>query len=190
MHTIEFSAGTHIDQAAMLLVAAAAEHGEAQGSFNEITLTAKAGTAPADVVKFWHRESEARAEAWRNSPEGKAAEARRLERIESMQSKHDQLVLGLTSLDFANPAAVLDWLCAIQEATDHVGVAVNKSLILDIFTGHGFKANVNCGDDFEPGDRDNVFRWIVGQALDGLQHVAIHGVIHKFAGEWKSKFLN
>lgn len=190
MHTIDFSAGTHIDRAAMLLVAAAAEHGEAQGSFNDIMLTAKAGAAPADVVDLFNRESAARAEAWRNSPEGKAAEQRRVQAIADAQAKHDKLVLDLMTLDFKNPMAVLDWLCAIQDATDHVGVRVEKAVILDMFTGNGFKPGVNCGSDYKADDRDNSFRWLVGQALDGLQHVAIHGVIHRFAADWKAKFQN
>jgi heme-degrading monooxygenase HmoA len=190
MRTIEFMAGTRVDEAAAELVHVAGKYGEAQGAFNEIMLTAKADTEPAAIVAFYNRESEAQAKAWRESPEGRAAETRQADAIAASQATHDRLVGELPALDFTNAAAVLDWLCAIQEATDHVGVTVNKTAILEAFTAHGFQPNVNCGADFKPDDRDNVFRWLVGQALDGLQSVAIHGVIHKFAADWKSKFLN
>lgn len=85
--------------------------------------------------------------------------------------------------------AVLDWLCAIQDSTDHVSVAVDKAAIIGAFESAGFKPNVNCGPAFREDDRDNVFRYLVGQALDGLQSVAIHEIIHKFSDDWKAKFV-
>jgi hypothetical protein len=190
MHTVEFHAGMHLDNAAKLRVAAAAEHGEARGMFNDIELTAAAGVSPDTIVKSFHDQSEARSEAWRNSPEGKAYAAKQAAEIATAQDKHDDMVRALPNLDFKNGAAVLDWLCDIQGATDRVGVAVDKDAILATFAAHGFHPGVNCGDAFKADDRENVLRWLVGQALDGLQHVAIHGVIHKFAADWKAKFDN
>lgn len=190
MRTIEFMPGTRVDEAAAELVHVAEKYGEAQGSFNQIMLTAKRDTAPEDIVEYFHRESAARAEAWRNSPEGKAYEARRVADVATNQAVHDRLVAQLPELDFGNPVSVLNWLCAIQGATDHAGVSVNKAAILEAFTAHGFTPGANCGADFRADDSDNVFRWLVGQALDGLQHVAIHGVIHDFAAGWKAKFRN
>ncbi len=190
MHTVEFGCGMHLAEVASLLVTAAAEHGEARGVFNEVALTATPDTDPDTIVAFYHQESNRRAEAWRNSPEGRAAQAEREAELLAAQETHDAKVRELASLDFGNEVAVLDWLCAIQDATDHVGVAVAKAKVIDTFRAHGFEANVNCGKHFRPDDRENVFRWLVGQALDGLQSVAIHGIIHKFAADWKSKFLN
>lgn len=190
MHTVEFGCGMHVAEAAKLLVAEAAEHGRAQGVFNDVTLTATPDMAPEAVVALYHQESERRAEEWRNSPEGRAATAKSEADLRAAQETHDSKVRELESIDFTNDAAVLDWLCAIQAATDHVGVSVAKEKIISAFRAHGFEPNVNCGSAFKADDRDNVFRWLVGQALDGLQSVAIHGVIHKFAADWKSKFLN
>ena len=190
MHTVGFPAGMHIQGAAEQLVAAAAQHGEAQGIFNEITLTAQRDTVPGALVDFYHQESERRAEEWRNSPEGRTATAKREADLQTAQETHDAKVRELATLDFKNDVEVLDWLCSIQDATDHVGVSVNKVKIINKFRAHGFDPNVNCGKHFKPDDRENVFRWLVGQALDGLQSVAIHGIIHEFAADWKSKFLN
>lgn len=36
-------------------------------------------------------------------------------------------------------------------------------------------------------DRENVFRYIVGQCLDGLKSVAIHSIMHKFVAGWKKQ---
>lgn len=190
MHTVEFDAGMHIDNAAKILVAAALEHGEARGTFNDVELIATAAVSPADVVASFHEQSDARAEAWRASPEGIAYAERQQAEVRAAQQKHGDMVAALDGLDFNSGAAVLDWVCGIQDATDRVGVTVDRERIISTFAAHGFEPNVNCGGAFKADDRDNVLRWIVGQALDGLRHVAIHGVIHKFAADWKAKFAN
>jgi hypothetical protein len=190
MHTVKFGAGTHISEAAIQLVDAAELYGEACGTFNEIELRASKGTEAAAVVASFNAQLDAREEAWNASPEGISYRAKQLAEIAAAQEKHDAMVAGLATLDFANGVAVLDWICGIQDATDHVGVNVARDQIISQFAAHGFEPNVNCGDAFKADDRENVLRWIVGQALDGLRSVAIHGIIHKFAGEWKSKFEN
>jgi len=77
METITFHVGAHIMSAAHQLVSYAAErHTQVQGVFNDITLTAEADSKVEDIVVFYHAERERRAEAYRNSPEGKKAIAR------------------------------------------------------------------------------------------------------------------
>jgi hypothetical protein len=190
MHTVEFLAGEPIARAAAQLVEAAREHGSARGSFNEIELTAEAGTTVDQVLATWERENAERAEAYRKSPEGMAAERERIERRSALQQKHDDLMRSLPALDMWNDAAVLDWLCAMQEPSDHAGVIVTRDTIVSWFEKHGYVAGANCGPDFRKGDRENEFRYLVGQALDGLKRgPSIHGIIHKFAAEWKAEFL-
>lgn len=190
MHTVEFGAGMHVNVAAQELATAALAHGEAQGQFNGVTMRAKAGDPASAILANWHQQQEASAIAYRNSPEGKAAERRREDGIRYAQDTHDRLVRDLATLDFKNDVAVLDWLCAIQDSTDHAAVSVDKAAILSAFKAAGFEPNVNCGPEFKVEDRDNVFRWIVGQCLDCLKSVAIHGVVHKFVGDWKAKFVH
>ena len=53
----------------------------------------------------------------------------------------------------------------------------------------GYVAEANCGKDYKPGNRDNMFRYLVGQGLSGLKDgPAIHSIIHKFADEWRREF--
>lgn len=187
---MEFSAGQHVQSAAEALVRAAREHGTANGSFNDIEMVAD-GSMDADaIVAKWSRDMDARSVAYRNSPEGKAAEARREAEVVRLQEVHDIAVQDLRTLDWSSDVAVLDWLCRIQDATDHVDVTVRKSDIIDEFHRHGYAAGANCGDAFHADDRDNVHRYIVGQALDGLASVAIHGIVHKFVADWKTRFVN
>lgn len=189
MHTIQFGAGEHIEEAAQKLVTAAHEHGSACGTFNDILLTAKDGDTLAGILAAWRAESKARAEAYAASPEGIKAARDAADRRTAAQWKHDALMDVLPRLDFSDDTKVLDWLCEMQDPSDHVGVAVDKKAILDAFAAHGFLPGVNCGEDFNGADRDNMHRWLVGQALSTLQSVAIHGIIHKFADEWRTKFL-
>jgi hypothetical protein len=186
---VRFDAGMHITTAAEKLVTAALEHGEAEGSFNDIPLRARRGMSADAVVRAFEEQSNARSEAYRNSPAGKAAERARQERVAEMQAEHDRLLADLATLDFGSDVAVLDWLCAMQEPSDHVGVKVAKDEILSAFRAAGFEPNVNAGDAYNGEDRDNAFRYLVGQALDGLERVAIHGILLKFAAEWRRKFI-
>jgi len=187
--TVEFLGGTPIDDAAIDLVAAAERHGQAVGRFNGIELHAAAGYAPAGIVKFYNDECERRRAAYLASPEGQQAEAERNRRRQDLQSKHDALMARLPSLNMDNAHDVLDWLCEMQEPSDHVGVILRRNTIIERFETAGYKANENTGADYKPGDRWNMLRYLVGQALQGLKEgPAIHPILHKFADEWRARF--
>lgn len=189
---IEFGAGTHIAEAAKMLVAARDREGcPVQGQFNDIVLVADLATTPDDIVVAFNRECARRSKEYRNSPEGKRAAAETEQRRSAAQSKHDALMAALPSLDMSNDTAVLDWLCGMQEPSDHVGVIIRRSTIVSVFESAGFVANANTGKNYKEGDRANMFRYLVGQALDGLKRgPAIHPIIHKFSDEWRKKFLH
>lgn len=189
MHTVEFLPGTHIANAANELVKAADEHGAARGVFNGIEMTAERSASPAAIVDTFHREQARRLDEYRQSPEHKEAERQANQRRSEAQQTHDTLMARLPTLDMGNDVAVLDWLCQMQEPSDHVGVIVRKQTIIDAFEKAGFRANANCGAAYKPGDRQNMHRYLVGQALAGLKEgPAIHPIIHKFANEWRQQF--
>jgi hypothetical protein len=189
MHMVDFMPGTHIDRAACELVEAAKVHGEAEGRFNDITLRALSSHTPGEIVAFYNVESELRAEVYRNSPEGKAAARRSDQERSDLQAQHDGLMARLPSLNWQYDAAVLDWLCQMQPCTDLVGVIVRRDTIVQAFEKHDFVAGENTGADYKDGDRKNMFRYLVGQALDGLKNgPAIHPILRKFAAEWRERF--
>lgn len=189
IHSVKFGAGCPIRNAAQQLVDAAKEHGAATGLFNGIRLVADAASTVERIMADYDTLQAAAASAYRKSPEGVAAQVASEKRRSDMQHKHDVLMGRLPSLDFTSDVAVLDWLCEMQEPSDHIGVIVRRETIIAAFARNGFHAGVNCGADFRPENRDNVHRWLVGQALDTLQTCAIHGIVHKFAAEWKAKFV-
>lgn len=190
MKEIAFSPGQHISSAARELIEAAKANGSATGKFNNIILVAREGTTEADIRADFDRQSEARAEAWRNSPEGQTAAKEREDRRSALQSVADGLMVCLRTLDWKNDAEVLDWCCDIQEPSDYNGVLVRRETIIEIFAKHGYQPNANVGPDYKDGDRENMFRYLVGQALSGLKTgPSIHPIIHKFADDWRARFL-
>jgi hypothetical protein len=188
---IKFGAGTHIDMAAKMLVDAVTKEGvPVQGKFNDILLIADTASTPDGIVAFWDQQSAIRAEEYRNSPEGKRAQAEAEERRSRLQQIHDSLMRKLPSLDMSDDVQVLDWLCQMQEPSDHIGIIVRRSTIVSAFEKAGFVAGANTGKAYKADDRNNSFRYLVGQALSGLKDgPAIHSILHKFAKEWREKFL-
>lgn len=189
MHTLDFLGGTSIGLAAQQLCEAAAEHGGARGTFNDIELVATADSTPEAIADFYMEQSAARAAAYRKSPEGIRAAQEADARRAADQQKHDSLMRRLPSLNMKDDIAVLDWLCEMQGPSDHSGVIVRRQTIVEDFEKAGYVAGANCGENYKPGDRDNMFRYLVGQALSGLKEgPSIHPIIHKFSDEWRAEF--
>ncbi len=189
MQNVEFGAGTHIDHAAKMLVAAAVQHGSAKGKFNDIELTADSKTRPEEILKYWEKVSAANADSYRNSEACKNAARDAEDRRLTMQKAAQSASAQLSNLDWLSDVAVLDWLCTLQPASDHVGVKVDRAMIVSEFERHGFHAGANCGDQYKEDDRENSFRYLVGQALSGLKDgPSIHPILLKFASDWKKKF--
>lgn len=184
-------AGTSIDRAAVELVEAAGQSrtGKAWAMFNGVRVEAERDSDPAAIVSRWRQEFDRKAEAYRASPEGIAAAQAAEQRVRDLQAEHDSLVHELASIDPKDDVRILDWLCRLQPCSDHIGVNVDRDTIVWVFEGAGFRANANTGLAYRGDDRENSFRYLVGQALDGLKNgPAIHGVLHKFVGEWRDKF--
>ncbi len=156
-------------------------------SFNGIQLEAAVGSSPAGIVAAFHRDLDAKANAFDASPEGIAAVIARRREIATAQAQIDLSVVALDALDFSDLDAVIGWFETVQDATDQCGVRVPKAAILAAFSAAGFEPDANCGDAFDD-DRENVARYIIGQALSTLRFLAIHGTIHGFAKCWREKF--
>lgn len=186
---VSFGAGTPITAAAARLCEIAAADGAAFGTFNGIRLEANGSSTVDQIVAAFDRQMTEQAKAWRESPEGiAAAERDNADRAEK-QAAHGALMDGLPTLDWSDPAAVLDWLCAMQPASDRRGVIIRKDTIAAAFAAHGFTPGMEVGEEFQPGVKFSEYRWLIGQALDGIVNgPSIHPILHKFIGEWKAKW--
>lgn len=185
-----FPWGSHLkDAATMLVEAVAGGAASAEGKFNDVTLKAVPGTTVAEILAAYDFAVEAAARAYRESPEGKARKAASEARLRNDQAEADLLLQQIDTLDFSNDVAVLAWLRRFQGPSDHVGVQANKLKVLAAFDRRGFCANENIGEAYREHDRENTFRYLVGQALSCLQSAgAIHGIFLTFHDRWLAKF--
>lgn len=189
MTKISVRAGTSISNAIEMALDLAGRRGETvEFDFNDISMAVQPGEDPADVAIRWTNMANARAEAYRVSPEGVKQAQEAQDRRRRMQDQHDALMRSLPDLNFGNDEAVLDWLTAFAEATDQRGVLAKHMTALEVFKSKGFIANENTGPHHRENDRQNVFRYLVGQAMDGMESGNICPVIHSFVADWKKKF--
>ena len=94
----------------------------------------------------------------------------------------------LPSLDFNNQEKILDWLCAFVVPCN---VVEDLQEVIGIFTSHGYEAGVNAGEAYNGEDKDNVARYIVGQALSSMRDEGfVPQVIEGFMTDWKTKFAS
>jgi len=189
-HDYEPHPGQSIEQAANALqVRAIANNAEVTMAFNGIELSMGPDTSTQDVVNEYLRACNEKAEAYRNSPAGKQAAREAEMRLNTAKQKMASAMARLPQLDFNDLTAVIDWLVEIQDPSDHRGLETPREEIINTFADRGYYMNVNCGEEFNAEDRENVARWLIGQALSNLKSVgAIHSILNKFAADWKMKF--
>ena len=179
--------GEHIAAfAARLVCAARHATGTITATFNDIPITATPDTAAADIVAAWDREMMAQREAYLASDAGKADAAKRRAEVMRRQAVHDELVADLANLPWSDDIAILRWWDSLAQTVDHVGVVTDSDTILRSFKLRGFKVGANTGDRFREDDRDNSFRYLVGQGLDGLVRV---GCPHPIIGTFIERFI-
>lgn len=183
-------AGTHITEAAKMLIAFAVENNsKVWMSFNDIKLVANTDSEIGDVVQSFSQQNEEREQAYLKSPAYEADMQQIETKRQEKQNLADTCMRNLPFLNFSDYGTILQWLCCLQESSDCIGVTFDRGLVVNKFLCHGFKPNVNTDSDFNPTNEDNVARYIIGQALDCLQTVgAIHSIINKFTTDWRNKF--
>lgn len=182
--------GESIDHAAEQLVLRAQKlQYSTSMSFNGVKIAAAPGDKASYLVRHYFRVLNRRRGEYEASPEGKAALAERQCRIDAARAQVASSMLSLRALDFTNTGALIAWLHEIQDATDTKGSDTPATDIIKAFTSHGYEVSANCGDGYHAEDKENAARYLIGQALSGLQHIgAIHPIFRKFADEWRVKF--
>lgn len=189
MKTYKPECGDSIVKTAQVMVEMALPGEPVMAVFNGIEVTASFGDSADKIVQDFWTKSERRHEEYINSPEYKEQQQQDEERKVALQLKLDALLQKLPSLNFADVTSVLDWLCELQEPTDHIGTVAPVNAILARFALKGYYPNVNTGANFKKDDGDNYARYIIGQALENLTRVgSIHGFIHHFTAGWKLQF--
>lgn len=188
IYNYEPMTGENVSMTAERMVALAKEtKGSVRALFSGvIPLIATEDSTPEGIVADLLNKFEEADKTYLHSPEGKS-EALESEKAEQ---EYNDLMVQLPNIDFNNQEAVLDWICNLEEASKNIDVDMRQDDVLKIFAEHGYQPSVNSGKEFNGEDRDNYARYIVGQALAGLQDddAAILPIVTKYTDDWKKKF--
>jgi hypothetical protein len=159
------------------------------GEFNGVLLTCRAESTVEGLIQEYLASSEAQAEAYRQSPAGRATVRLMEDYRTDLQIQINSAMAELPSLNFHDLAVVIEWFKRIQEGSDHIYVHTPSREIVETFLAQGYEIGVNCGEAFDETSADNYGRWLIGQALQNLSTLgAIHQVYHKFSDEWRERF--
>jgi len=170
--TYEPSAGTRIEHACNEAVKMAKRSGATvRFKFNDVELTATPELAPDAVVAEWQRESNRLAEAYRNSPAGRAEASRRHAQIGTLKIQAANLLDKLDSLLASNSKdEIVGWLKSFAPISDDVSVKFDTAALAAKFEAAGFKENEGVGQAPEWfNTRDRMAGYIVGQAINCLK---------------------
>lgn len=196
--TIEFAGGTTIEQAASDAVALAKTRKRAVAfNFNGIKMVAPPSrkTAANILANSFIRQSEKRAEDWRNSPEGLAYAAERAKELAERQAAVTSAIQALPEvLAIQSLGALIGWLTLFVEDANDTGIDWEAAtgirgeplewIVLQLIAA-GYRENEYVGTDPELFTRERLGRWIVGQAINCLRlGLPPHPITQKFAKEY------
>lgn len=135
--------------------------------FNGIELTVKPDTTPEDVVKTYRDETEARAEAYRNSPEGKRATAEAEASKNKAQATVDKIVKDFPAIVAKGESAIIPTLAELALSADHVDVHADLGAVNKILMAKGYKVNDAVGLPQTEYQKPKVLaRYLIGQFMN------------------------
>jgi hypothetical protein len=176
--------GEDITYACKEAVALANRHNDTVAfDFNGVHVVVSPGETPSAAVARWNAESERNAEAYRNSPKGKAMKAEQEARRKQCQRITDTLIVALPAV-VHDLGALVRWCVAMSKCGDRIDVAWDKSAVADQIEAAGWKIDAHVGRKPEEFDNNPTMmgEYIVGQTLACLRSgKAPRGIIETFA---------
>jgi hypothetical protein len=139
----EPSPGIHISKACREAVALADRAQRPVAfDFNDTPVIVEPGEDPKAVGNRWMVERDRSAETYRNSPEGKAAEAEAAKRLRTMQLQTDDLIARLPGV-VKDLAALVRWCVELSKSADYIGVMWPRSEVIRVIEDAGWQANAH-----------------------------------------------
>lgn len=166
----EPSAGSHISTACKDAVALAQRMRQPIGfTFNGVPVTVSTEDTAASAERRWSKDCDDRAEAYRNSPAGKAA-AENQERSRQRHQREADVLIQMMPGVAKDRDALLLWVASFTEAVDHVGVKWDMRAVAKALTDAGYKRNHHIGDKPDSfNNRAKTAEYIIGQMLDCIE---------------------
>jgi hypothetical protein len=154
--------------------------------FNGVPIVAFPGDVSLGVLaRFRHLERQ-QSRAWKRTAEYKKQKAEWRECNKLTLKAARALVAEMRKADLSDLGTALGF---IEEATKTLGwsfTTKEAAAFNDLLLAAGYQPSANTGEDFDYKDRENVARYIIGQALaspDGP-----HGILACQVAGWREKF--
>jgi len=153
--------------------------------FNGLVMVVSRGDSQKSVEKAYMESLEAARKAcW--TPKRLAEKETKEARDNAELAEH---IKTLSSLDFKDPLAPLEWLCKLQELGDMTYCKFDRQSVINAFATAGYTAGMNCDDKFNEKDQENYKGYIIGNALDGIQTIGCpQKVLHHFTKKYQEIF--
>jgi hypothetical protein len=181
-------AGDDITHACREAVTLANKHRDtAEFDFNGVHVVVTPDEDPAAAVARWHAEFERNAEAYRNSPEGKAAAEYQEARQRQCQRETDDLIARLPNVVRDMPALVR-WCAALSECGDRIDITWAKGGVADKLEAAGWVKDAHVGKPKEAFENRQVLgEYIIGQVIACLRSgMPPHPVTQRFAKDYEA----
>lgn len=156
---------------------------EVKMEFNGKEYSVLPGVDVQEVVDAFEKKLRDEEEEYRKSPE--CAERERVWAAERLAQTEKFNELWEVKPDFTDLDSVVDWLCKLSIIDS---INMSNFGIVEVFEENGYLPNAYTYDKFDIDSREIFARWLIGQALDGINIVgAIHPVFMNHAKQWKTR---
>lgn len=162
--------GETIEHACKAAVAQAIEHqSDVRFDFNETEMLATPQSDPEKMAKDFMDECYRSREEYKASPEGIAAEDKRIQKVR----KHQVAIIEIIAeaCECASMDDWMQWLKQFATSADYVGVVFDHKRVIQILEQSGFKNDCHVGQ--KPGwfnTRQRMGEYIAGQAINCLKN--------------------
>lgn len=164
--------------------------------FNGVELVAYPDTTPTSIVASYkatirrqHYDYLLTDAAAQRDSEDLMRQRERQTVLDSLYRQLDNLI-SPQRIDPISDVQVLRWWRDYAAVADNIQLHRYQAPIIQAFDKAGFRPNVNTDAAYDADDRDNSFRYLVGQCMDGLAHVGCpHPIVIQFIDGWLDRWV-
>ena len=190
VRNVEADCGEHISHYVKRLITLQKEVLlDIEGEFNGVTFHVTESSTQEELLAYFDVELKRKRKEYEESDAYKMRQKEKEIELKGLNEEAAILIDQLRTLDFSDYKKVLLWTKDFQPYSDRRGVLIPKDEILWLFAANGYKINANTKENFNKKDPENYARYIIGQALDGIEKIgAIHPMVVTFTERWEKEF--
>lgn len=157
-------------------------------NFNGICLKADESSTIESIIVQYNEALRASIKAYRQTDQYNLKKQQDEAKMIELKTTAENLMIELESLDFKNLRSILNWIKRFQPCSQRIELVYYNEKILSKFSENGFLPNANLDADFNNDDKENVAKYIIGQALNMLKKYTFTLVIGMLIDSWIDRF--